>query len=62
MTHKSAVVAALADGRHSAAIKALDADIKAAEGSKDGLARLHLNRGTCHQKLGIYRKALKVLV
>lgn len=60
MTHKSSVVAAILESRHSAAVKALDTEIKAAQGNNSVLARLYLNRGTCHQKLGLYRKALKV--
>lgn len=57
----SAFVAAAADGKHSAAIKALESEIKAAGASKDAhLASLLLNRGICHQKLHLYRKALKV--
>lgn len=61
----SAFVSALADSKYAAAIKLLDGEILAAKeaGSAAGseaLAELHYNRGACHQRLQLYRKALKV--
>lgn len=49
-------------GDFSAILKDIDARIDAAAGSPQIAAQLLCNRGLCHQRLNLSRKALKVVV
>lgn len=54
-------VSALAEQRYTECAKVLDASIAACDpGDAQGRAEMLVNRGYCHQRVQLYRKALKV--